>query len=117
MNTRLLAAAVLALSAAFLSGCASETMETHGDTIQLFHTGLEKPGRGGVVRYLSNGPALFKRLRRADAVKKMKAFCPSGYVITAEGPRSKFGAAMPIGPKVSVELDQYWYIAFQCSGS
>ena len=112
-----MAFAVAALSASLLSGCAAETMETHGDSIQLFRTGQEKPGRGGVVRYLSNGPALFKRLRRADAEKRMKAFCPSGYSITAEGPRSKFGASMPIGPKVSLEMDQYWYVAFQCGGS
>lgn len=97
------------------SGCAAHMMETHGDKVQLFKTGQEKPGRGGVIRYLSNGPAAFKRARRADADKQMETFCSGGHTITAEGPRSKFGAAMPIGDKVSVEVDQYWYVAFECA--
>ncbi len=35
----------------------------------------------------------------------------------ATPPRSKFGASMPIGGKVSVEFDEYWYVAFECAPS
>ena len=104
----------LLLSATLGSGCVAHMMETHGDQIQLFRTGQEKPGRGGVIRYLNTGLGAFKRARRADAEKQMRAFCPSGYTITAEGPRSKFGSSMPIGNKVSFEMDEYWYVAFEC---
>lgn len=104
----------LALFVAAGSGCAAHMMETHGDKVQLFKTGREKPGKGGVIRYLSNGPGAIKRARRADAEKQMRTFCAGDYAITAEGPRSKFGAAMPIGNKVSLEVDQYWYVAFEC---
>lgn len=105
----------LMLMAAAGSGCAAQMLETHGDKLQLFKTGQEKPGRGGVIRYLSNGPGAIKRARRADAEKQMRSFCSGGYAITAEGPRSKFGAAMPVGNKVSFELDEYWYVAFECA--
>ena len=110
------AAAALFL-AAMGSGCVAHMLETHGDSIQLFKTGQEKPGRGGVLRYLSNGPGAFQRARRADAQKQMNKFCSGAYTITKEGPRSKFGAAMPIGGKVSFELDEYHYIAFECAVS
>ena len=92
-------------------------METHGDKIQLFKTGLEKPGHGGVIRYLVTGPGSFQRARRADAENQMKRFCSGDYVISAEGPRSKFGSSMPIGDKVSFEVDQYWYVAFECASA
>ncbi len=100
-----------------LTGCAAEMMEKHGDTIQLFKTGQEKPGRGGVVRYLNGGLAAWRNARRANAEKQMQAFCKGLYHITAEGPRSKFGASMPIGASVSVEVDQYTYVAFECDKS
>lgn len=108
---------LLLFMAAFGSGCVAHMMETHGDKVHLFKTGQEKPGRGGVIRYLSNGLSAMKRARRADAEKQMRSFCSGEYTITAEGPRSKFGAKMPIGGKVSVELDEYWYVAFECGGS
>ena len=41
--------------AVFCTGCTAHMMETHGDTIQLFKTGQEKPGHGGVIRYLNTG--------------------------------------------------------------
>jgi hypothetical protein len=107
-------AAGLLLVAAFASGCVAHMMETHGDKIQLFKSGQEKPGRGGVIRYLSNGLPAMKRARRANAEKQMRAFCSGNYSVTEEGPRSKFGAAMPIGGKASLEVDQYWYVAFEC---
>lgn len=104
----------LLLAASLLGGCVAEMMETHGDKIQIIKTGLEKPGRSGVVRYLSNGMDSWRKARRADAEKQMDRFCSGKYEITAEGPRSKFGASMPIGNKVSFEVDQYWYVAFEC---
>jgi len=91
-------------------------METHGDTIQLFKTGQEKPGHGGVIRYLNTGLSSWKQARRADAEKQMQRFCGGTYKITDEGPRSKFGASMPIGNSVSLEVDQYTYVAFECDG-
>ena len=108
---------LLAALAAFVSGCAAHMMETHGDKVQLFKSGQEKPGRGGVIRYLTTGPAAFQKARRADAEKQMRAFCPGGYTITAEGPRSKFGASMPVGGKVSFEVDEYRYVAFECASA
>lgn len=102
----------LLLLAALGSGCAAHMLETHGDAVQLFG---EKPRRGGTIRYLSNGPAAFKRARRADAEKQMRKFCSGGYTVTAEGPRSKFGAAMPVASKVSFEMDEYWYASFDCA--
>lgn len=104
----------LLLAVAFLAGCKAHMLETRGDKLQLFKTGQEKPGKGGVIRFLANGPAAFKKARRADAESQMKRFCGE-YVVTAEGPRSKFGASMPVGAKASFELDEYWYIAFDCA--
>lgn len=106
---------ILALVAALGSACKAHMMETRGDKIQLFKTGQEKPGRGGVIRYLVTGPGAFQRARRSDAEKQMRDFCSGDYVVEAEGPRSKFGAAMPIGPKVSFETGEYWYVAFGCA--
>ncbi len=98
---------------AVFAGCRAHMLETHGDAVQLFKTGQEKPGRGGAIRWLSNGPGAFQRARKADAEKQMKAFCRGSYTVTAEGPRSKVGASMPI-PSAGLELDQYWYAAFDC---
>lgn len=105
----------LVLIAASLSGCKAHMMETHGDRVQLFKTGQEKPGRGGTLRYLKNGPRAFSAARRADAEKQMSAFCSGAYTVTAEGPRSKFGAAMPTTDKVAFEVDEYQYVAFECA--
>jgi hypothetical protein len=107
----------LLVGAGLSSGCMAHMMETHGDKIQLIKTGQEKTGRGGVIRYLNTGLGSLKRARRADADKQMLAFCSGNYTITAEGPRSKFGAAMPIGDKVSFEVDQYTHVAFECASS
>jgi len=106
---------LLFLAAALASGCVAHMMETHGDKVQLFKTGLEKPGRGGVLRYLNTGLESFRKARRADAEKQMRGFCSGDYTVTAEGPRSKFGAAMPIGNKASFEVDEYRYVAFECA--
>jgi hypothetical protein len=108
-------ATLLFLFAAVVSGCTAHMMETHGDKIQIVKTGQEKPGRGGVIQYMSNGLGAMKRARRADAENQMRNFCSGAYTITAEGPRSKFGSTMPIGNKVSFEVDQYWYVAFECA--
>lgn len=89
-------------------------VETHGDTIHLFKSPSDKPGHGGVVRYLNRGLESWKRARRTNAEKQMRAYCGGPYRITAEGPRSKFGADMPIGKSVSLEVDQYTYLAFEC---
>jgi hypothetical protein len=98
-----------------VAACKAHMLETRGDKIQLFNLGKTQPGRGGVIRYLSTGPAAFKKARKADAAKQMRAFCSGDYAVTAEGPRSKFGAKMPIGPKASFEVDEYWYVAFDCA--
>lgn len=100
--------------AVFCTGCVAHMMETHGDTIQLFASKNDKKGRGGVIRYLNTGFDSWKKSRRADAEKQMEKFCSGPYRITAEGPRSQFGATMPIGSSVSFEVDQYTYIAFEC---
>jgi hypothetical protein len=104
----------LFLVSILFSGCRAHMMETHGNEVRLFKTGLEKPGRGGVIRFLNTGLDAWKKARRKDAGKQMAAYCGGPYTITAEGPRSQFGAAMPIGPGVSLEVDQYTYIAFEC---
>lgn len=106
---------LLSALAVLVAGCKAHMMETRGDTIQLFKLGTQKPGRGGVIRYLVTGPAFFQKARRADAEDQMRKFCSGAYTITAEGPRSKFGAAMPIGGKVSFEVDEYRYVAFDCA--
>lgn len=90
-------------------------LETHGDKIQAFTIGQEKQGRGGVIRYLSNGPKAFQKARRSDAEKQMRNFCGGEYAVTTEGPRSKFGASMPIGNKATFEMDEYQYVAFECA--
>jgi hypothetical protein len=96
-----------------LAGCKAHMMETRGDKIQLFGA-PEKPGKGGVIRYLANGPAAFRNGRKADAEKQMRRFCSGAYTVTAEGPRSKFGSKMPTTAKVTLELDEWWYVAFDC---
>lgn len=100
---------------AMLTGCTAEMMETRGGNIQLIHLPTEKTGKGGVIRYLNTGMSSWKDARRKNAEKQMKDFCKGAYTITAEGPRSKFGASMPIGSHSSVEVDQYTYLAFDCS--
>ncbi len=106
--------ATLLLAAALSAGCAAHMMETHGDKVSLFSLGQERPGRGGVIRYLRNGPAVMSNARRADAEKQMTKFCGGGYSVIEEGPRSKFGASMPIGGG-GLELDQYQYVRFECA--
>ena len=100
--------------AVLCSGCAAHMMETHGDKIELFRLGQPQK-RGGVVRYGNNGFASWKTARRADAERQMREFCKGPYAITAEGPRSKFGADMPIGPHSSLEIDQFTYVRFECT--
>lgn len=102
------------LLALVLAGCKAHMLETRGDTVRLFGS-PEKPGKGGVIRYLANGPAAFKNARKADAERQMRRFCGGAYTVTAEGPRSKFGSKMPIGGKASFEMDEYWYVAFDCA--
>lgn len=111
MNKRIGVSVLLLL----LAGCQAHMMETHGDTITLFKAPDAKPGKGGVIRYLNTGLHSWRDARRRDAENQMKHFCGGAYHITAEGPRSQFGAAMPIGDSVSVEVDQYTYIAFDCA--
>lgn len=106
---------LLGVGLALLPGCTAHMMETHGDTIQLMKTGQEKPGKGGVLRYLNGGIPAWRNARRKNAEKQMQDFCKGPYQITAEGPRSKFGASMPIGNKVSLEVDEYTYVAFECN--
>ena len=105
---------IAAASVLLLVGCQAHMMETYGDKIQLLHAPNEKPGKGGVIRYLNTGLPSWRTARRHDAMMQMQQFCGGRYTITDEGPRSKFGSSMPIGDKVSVEVDQYWYIAFTC---
>lgn len=102
----------LILGALLLGGCQAHMMETHGDAVSLLPTGDKT--RGGVIRYLNTGLASWRTARRKDAENQMKRFCSGHYRITAEGPRSQLGAAMPIGYSVSVEVDQYTYVAFEC---
>ncbi len=97
-----------------LSGCSAQMMETRGGHVSLFKAPGEKPGKGGVVRYLNTGMDSWKKARRSNAEKQMQQFCGGPYNITAEGPRSKFGASMPIGKSASLEVDQYTYVAFDC---
>jgi hypothetical protein len=96
------------------AGCAAEMMEKHGDTLTLMTLGKGKQDKGGVVRYLNTGLDFAKKARRKDAEKQMQTFCKGPYTIVAEGPRSKFGAGMPIGPHSSLEVDQYTYLRFEC---
>jgi hypothetical protein len=105
---------VVLLFSIFCTGCVAHMMETHGDSIQLFKVPGQKQGRGGVIRYLNTGLDSFKRARRADAEKQMNRFCSGSYRIIEEGPRSKFGASMPIGKSVSFEVDEYTYVSFEC---
>lgn len=102
------------LLAILFTGCAAHMMETHGDTVHLFAAPREKPGRGGVIRYLNTGLGAWRRARRSDADKQIRQFCSGPSRIIAEGPRSQFGAEMPIGKSVSFEVDQYWYLSFEC---
>ena len=103
------------LLAVLCTGCVAHMMETHGDKISLFASAKDKQGKGGVIRYLNTGLASWRQARREDALKQMQKFCAGPYTITAEGPRSKFGASMPIGSSVSFEVDQYTYLAFECT--
>jgi hypothetical protein len=102
------------LSLAFV-GCTAHMMEMHGDKITIFKVGDYKPGHGGVIRYLNTGMTSWKEARRRDAEKQMKEFCKGPYTITAEGPRSKFGAKMPLESHATLEMDEYTYVAFECS--
>jgi hypothetical protein len=104
-----------AFAATLLSGCAAQMLETHGDKVRLLDIGQPKRERGGVLRYLNTGLQSMRKARRQDAEKQMRGFCSGPYSITEEGPRSKFGARMPIGAKASFELDEYQYVAFECA--
>jgi len=104
----------VALLAVLCSGCVAHMMETRGGKVMLIKPQGQKPGKGGVIRYLNTGFQSWRQARRADAEKQMNHFCSGSYTISAEGPRSQFGASMPVGTSVSVEVDQYWYIAFDC---
>lgn len=108
--------AIAVLLASGLWGCQAHMMETHGDSVSLVDLAKGvKPARGGVIRYLNTGRESWRKARRTNAESQMKQFCKGGpYTITAEGPRSQFGADMPIGKSVTVEVDEYWYIRFEC---
>ena len=99
-----------------MTGCVAHMMETHGDTVHLFASSKTPKTKGGVIRYLNTGLTSFKEARRKDAEKQMQKFCGGPYKITREGPRSQFGADMPIGKSVSLEVDEYTYVAFECEG-
>lgn len=99
-----------------LSACKAHMIETRGASPQLTLKGLVNPPKGGAVRYLKNGLASMRNARRADAEKQMRAYCGGDYTISDEGPRSKLGAKAPI-PKGGLEMDEYWYILFDCPPS
>ena len=105
----------LCLLAVLFIGCQAHMMETHGDQITLLKLPNAKLGKGGVIRYLNTGLSSWRQARRKDAESQMQHFCGGPYTITAEGPRSKFGAAMPVGNSVSFEVDQYTYVSFECT--
>jgi hypothetical protein len=109
--------AVLSLLSSLFVGCRAHMMETHGDSVSIFAIGKEKPARGGVIRYLNTGATSWRSARRKDAEKQMRQFCKGGYTIKEEGPRSKFGSSMPIGKSVAFEVDEYWYVSFECASS
>ena len=95
------------------TGCVAQMVETKGQDIQLFKP-KDQQTRGGVVRYLNTGLTTWKKMRRSDAEKQMQKFCEGAYRIVEEGPRSKFGASMPIGKGVTFETDEYTYVRFEC---
>lgn len=103
----------LLLAAILAAGCQAHMIEKRGESPRLTGDGLSHDPKGGVIRWLANGPAFLKNGRRADAEKQMRAYCGGDFTITAEGPRSKFGASMPI-VKGGLEMDEWWYAAFEC---
>lgn len=107
-------AATLLIIAAFGAGCKAHMIETHGENLQLSRAGLQRPDKGGALKYLVTGPKSFREARRADAQKTMRRYCGGEYKIKAEGPRSQVGTAVPIGDKSSLDVGQFWYVAFDC---
>lgn len=106
----------LLLTAALLAaGCKAHMIETRGDKVLLIKPKDMKPGKGGVIRYLQTGPQAFRVARKMDAQEQMRRFCGGDYTVADEGPRSKLGASVPI--MASLEMDEYWYVLFDCAGS
>lgn len=104
----------LLLTAALLAaGCKAHMLETRGDKVMLLAPKDAKPGKGGVIRYLQTGPKSFQAARKSDAEAQMRRFCGGEYRVSAEGPRSKLGASVPV--KSSFEMDEYWYVVFDCA--
>ncbi len=102
------------LFAVLCLGCRAHMMETQGDTVTLSSLRGKPQDKGGVIRYLNGGMASWRDARRKNAEKQMTQFCAGPWKIIAEGPRSKFGADMPIGKSASFEVDQYTYVKFEC---
>lgn len=104
----------LLLCAVLLAGCKAHMIELRGESPRLTSDGFRRDPKGGVIRWLANGPQAFRKARRADAEAQMRGYCGGDYAITAEGPRSKLGATVAI-PSAGVEFDQWWYAAFDCA--
>jgi hypothetical protein len=90
---------VLIFLAAVLCGCA-KMIYTSGDSD--FRNGpMNAEARGGVVRYINQGP--WKRNHRQAAFDKMAARCGGPYKIVDESPRV-----------IGEDRDEYLEIKFLC---
>lgn len=97
-----------------LTGCGASMVSTRGDSQSPYAPTNERDSRGGTVKYLNEGIASVRKSRREDAYRQMHDFCNGAYKITAEGPKSEGGMAMPIGNAAYYGDSQYWYMSFEC---
>jgi hypothetical protein len=111
--TAIVLSLVLGAGAACLSSCAgsAELVTTRGDLPDASPNGK----RGGIVNYADDGSAWARKRRRADAFKKMAAYCAGDYRVINEG--QALGATMMIpaeGMPVASSANR-WVLNFECS--
>ena len=105
-------APLLAFFCVLLAGCTAQMVETRGDTLALFRSPTEKPGRGGIIRYNDRGAQSWREARRKDALKQIEKFCSGAFTITKEGRRTEFSLRSGIGTNLT---DPNRYIEFDCA--
>ena len=89
----------------FLFGCTSHWVYRTGDKPNKYAPTNESNKKNGVIKYLAQGVATAKRIRRETAYKEMYSYCGGKYKILKE---------VVASDKEGVNSSNYVYITFEC---
>lgn len=94
-----------------LSGCSASMVTKRGPG------NVNAPaneGRGGTIRYLTDGYQSAVDARRRNAYKKMRKYCGGSYRLISESMRGTSGIASTVGSNTFYASSSYNYIEFEC---